>query len=84
MNGAITKENMIQYESIRRSGKFNMIMDSKIVMEILWPNRRAHERLQLYSFLIQNYNDLMEKYFLDENYNFPKFVYNEKISYDFK
>lgn len=84
MNGAITKEDMIKYESIRRSGKFNMITESRTVCNILWPEKSDKESFQLYSFLIQNYEDLKDKYFLTEDYNYPKFEYNETITYDFK
>lgn len=84
MNGAIKREDMIKYESIRRSGRFNMIMDSKIVMSILWPNKSEREALPLYSFLQQNYSDLMDMYFLDENFNYPKFEYTETINYSFE
>lgn len=73
MNGAITKDIMIKYESIKRSGKFDIWIDSEDVMTILWPDKDHTTRLQLYSYLLQNYPDLMEMYFLDENYPFPKF-----------
>ena len=86
MNGAITKEDMIKYESIRRSGKFNMITESRIVCKILWPEKSDKEAFELYSFIFQpdNYRNLMDKYFLTEDYNYPKFEYNETITYDFK
>lgn len=68
----LTKGDLVNYESIRRSGHYNMIMDSSIVMEILWPDRDESSALKSYSYLIKNYTDLMKAYFPDD-YEFPKF-----------
>ena len=75
---------MIKYESIRRSGKFNMMMDSQTVIDILWPDKNSRDARSLYSFLLQNYADLMEKYFLDKDYKFPEFKYDVKVKYGFE
>ena len=52
----ITKEQFLDYESIRDSGQFNMIMDANIVMQLINLNKEQ------YFDIIKNYSNYYKQY----------------------
>lgn len=80
----ISKDAVVKYESIRRSGKFNMLTEGSSVANIIWPDIDDRERWEMYSFLQHHFSDFKSIYNLDENYNYPKFSINSTVDYCFK
>ena len=56
----LTREVFMEYELMRRSGEYNMIMDARFVMNILGIDEKMYFRI------IRNYKELKEKYMKEE------------------
>ena len=56
----LTREVFMEYELMRRSGEYNMIMDAQFVMNILGIDEKMYFRI------IRNYKELKEKYMKEE------------------
>jgi hypothetical protein len=58
--GFVTYKMALKFEEIRKSGKYNMIMDSDIVMKLLKIKKSENYKtfLDNYSFIMKDYNIL--------------------------
>lgn len=80
----LPKKVVSRYESIRRSGVFNMIMDMNQVISILWPDEDPRDMYKYYSALQQRYSDLLLMYNITDDTVLPEFKYESKIVYSFE